>query len=122
MSIAQLLELHSEIDLENIFNQANDSENFWDVASDEDKYLAYISVYYKFHKDDNQASFANFVRKIDAKMKYIKVAYAEICANVTDHQEIYMNEIIHSVEENEKTWVEGLSMLFTIYDMQMYGW
>jgi hypothetical protein len=124
MSMEQLYELYDEIELETIFNNACNSEQFWNEGTDEDKYKAYIAAYHKYNKEMNDASFKNFVYNIHNKLKNVEgdQDYADAFGEITVHDLNNINNIVHLVETNEKNWVEGLTMLYSIDDLSIYGW
>jgi hypothetical protein len=47
--------------------------------------------------------------------------YSEVCPNVSVHSALNLNDIAHQVEIGEKTWLQGLKDLFTLDDMEIYG-
>lgn len=125
MSLAQLLEQYDEIDLTNCFNNAKNiqSRAEWLDLEDDMKYKAYISVYYTFNKEKEGASFNNFIQTIHTKLVGISNdnEYSEVCPNVSVHSAFNLNDIVHQVEIGEKTWLQGLKDLFTLEDMEIYG-
>lgn len=104
----QLYELYDEILLESLFINAND-EIFWINSNDEDKYKAYISNYYHFNKNNDDASFGNFIMKIHTKLNNI-------------HNLNTINNITNLVITNQQTWLEGLQNLYSLEDLEIYGW
>ncbi len=125
MSLAQLLEQYDEIDITSSFNDAKNiqSRSEWLDLDDDLKYKAYISVYYIFNKDKASASFSDFVQTIHRKLTFVSNdnAYSEVCPNVSVHSFANLNDVIHQVEEGEKTWLQGLKHLYSLEDMEIYG-
>jgi hypothetical protein len=125
MSLVQLLEQYDEVDLMHSLNNAKNiqSRAEWLDLDDDLKYKAYISVYYSFNKEKEDASFNNFINMIHTKLVRISNdnEYSEVCPNVSVHSVLNLNDIVHQVEIGEKTWLQGLKDLFTLEDMEIYG-
>jgi hypothetical protein len=75
MSMEQLYEYCDEIELDNVFNNANNSEQFWDDASDEEKYKALLLMVQKalimaYKNDtDKRNNLSDLEKKIETEPK-----------------------------------------------------
>lgn len=123
MSLGQLYTLYDEIDIENTFAIAN-SDEFWNQASIEERYKAYICAYVHFNREIPHASFMSFVNKIKHKLSIVSedIHYSQLHQNLSIHNIIHMNNIIMDVNNGEKTWLQGLQEIYTLNDLSVYGW
>ena len=125
MSLQQLFNEIGEIELFEIYTIANgpNGEEYWSAASDETKYKGFISVYVEFNRMKPDASFANFILKIHEKMSFLTVnEYGYFVDGLSVHSQNTLNEKIEQVYNGEKSWLEALQELYTLYDLENYGW
>jgi hypothetical protein len=128
MSLESLYTQIDEIELENSYNRACSQEmynidDYWLVATDEQKYIAYIAVYNHYFKNDPDASFEHFMNKIKTKLNslhhvpYYTISYPDAFLNA---DAIY-ETAIEDVEAGTKTWLQGLMSLYSVHDLEVYG-
>lgn len=125
MSIQQLFTQIGEIELFEIYTLANgpNGDEYWTGASDETKYKGYISVYTEFNRMKPEASFANFILKIHEKMSFLTVnEYGYLVDGISVHSQNTLNQNIEEVNNGEKSWLNALRELYTLRDLEIYGW
>jgi hypothetical protein len=126
MSLHQLFDEMDEIHLFEIYTLAHgpNGEDYWSASSNETKYKGYISVYVEHNRMNPEASFSNFIFKIEEKMRFLTDGneYGYLTEGLSVHSQEILNQKIEQVYNGEKTWLQGLCELFTLRDLEIYGW